>query len=87
MKLSHDQQDTLRRIDTRLRLIEHALERAFREGGATALAADLRFLGVADILIDGRPMEEMGELLAHALTHKLSAFRQALDRAVSEISD
>ena len=83
--LSSDQQDALGRIDVRLKLVEAALERAFRDGGAAALAADLRFLGLAEITIDGRPLEEIGERMAQGVASELQNFREALARAVAEL--
>lgn len=87
MSLSHSQQDVLGRIDKRIQLVEAALERAFRDGGTAALAADLRFLRVAEVTIEGRPLEEIGERIAHRLTRKLRTFRRALERAVAELGD
>ncbi|GGG62870.1 hypothetical protein GCM10011415_06580 [Salipiger pallidus] len=85
--LPSDQKDALGRIDVRLKLVEAALERAFRDGGAAAFAADLRFSGLVEITIDGWPLEEMGERLARQLMLELRTFRNALDRAAVELED
>ena len=85
--MTPEELDTLARIKTRLGLVEAALERAFRDGGAAALAADLRYLGVADISIDGRPLEQIAEHNAHQLTRKLREISRAVDRAVAELGD
>ena len=87
MTLSVADRDTLHRIDARLRGVEAALQRAFRDGGTAALGADLRFLGVAEISIDGAPLEQIGEQMAHKLTRELNRFRKALDRALAEIEE
>ncbi len=83
--LTRNQTEVIRIVERRLDLVERAFGRCFGTDPNDTLIADLRYLEIDEIAVDGQPLAEMEGETRRALAVLINDLRQAINRAVAEL--